>query len=136
MAKKITPLTDTQIRSSKPDSKDYPLYDGGGLLLLIKITNSKIWQFRYYKPITNKRTTLSFGNYPEISLQQARKLRDEARELIKQGIDPQEHKKELEQQKQIALNNSFYSIAQRWIAFKTERGLYSHPPEFCNHNHE
>ncbi|WP_081298466.1 Arm DNA-binding domain-containing protein [Gilliamella apicola] len=38
--------------------------------------------------MSNKETLLSFGKYPETSLQQARKQRDEARELIKQGIDP------------------------------------------------
>ena len=93
------------------------------MLLLIKSTGTKIWQFRYYRPITNNRTTVSFGSYPEVSLQQARKQRDEARELIKQGIDPQEHKAEQEQLQQEASNNTFYAMAQKWFKFKTEQGL-------------
>ena len=100
-------MTDTQIKNAKPQSKDYPIYDGNGLLLLIKSTGTKIWQFRYYRPITNNRTTVSFGSYPEVSLQQARKQRDEARELIKQGIDSQEHKAELEQRKQDEISSTF-----------------------------
>ena len=76
MPKKVIPITDTQIKNAKPQSKDYPIYDGNGLLLLIKSTGTKIWQFRYYRPITNNRTTVSFGSYPEVSLQQARKQRD------------------------------------------------------------
>ncbi|MDF7667235.1 integrase domain-containing protein [Orbaceae bacterium ESL0727] len=122
MPKNVAPITDTQIKNTKPKDKDYPIYDGGGLLL-IKTTGVKMWQFRYSRPITKKRTTISFGSYPEVSLQQARKQRDDARELIKQGIDPQEHKIELEQQKELALNNTFYAIAERWHKFKTEQGL-------------
>ncbi|OTQ01900.1 integrase [Gilliamella apicola] len=123
MPKKVTTMTDTQIKNAKPQSKDYPIYDGNGLLLLIKSTGAKIWQFRYYRPITNNRTTVSFGSYPEVSLQQARKQRDEARELIKQGIDPQHHKAEQEQRKQEACNNTFYAMAEKWFKFKTEQGL-------------
>jgi hypothetical protein len=48
MPKKIAPMTDTQIKNAKPQSKDYPIYDENGLLLLIKSTGTKIWQFRYY----------------------------------------------------------------------------------------
>ncbi|WP_392564740.1 integrase domain-containing protein [Orbus wheelerorum] len=123
MAIKITPLTDTQIKSFKPTNKDKKHFDGGGLFLLVKVNAVKVWRLKYNNPLTKKENLLTFGNYPEISLQQARKLRDEARELINQGIDPKEYKKELEQQKQIQLNNSFYAIAQRWFAFKTEQGL-------------
>ena len=123
MAIKTTPLTDTQIKALKANSKDKKYFDGGGLFLLVKSSGTKLWRFKYKKPISNKETLLSFGKYPEVSLQQARKQRDEARELIKQGIDPQEHKAEQEQLKQEAICNTFYSMAERWFKFKTEQGL-------------
>ncbi|OCG24714.1 integrase [Gilliamella sp. wkB108] len=123
MARITTPLTDTQIRTTKPQNKDYSLSDGNGLYLLVKSNGSKIWRFNYYRPINKIRSLISFGSYPEVSLQQARKQRDEARELIKQGIDPQEHKAEQEQLKQEAIGNTFYSMAERWFKFKTEQGL-------------
>ena len=123
MPKKVVPITDTQIKNAKPQSKDYPIYDGNGLLLLIKSTGTKIWQFRYYRPITNNRTTVSFGSYPEVSLQQARKQRDEARELIKQGIDPQEHKAELGQRKQDEITSTFKKVATDWFKVKSSKGL-------------
>ena len=94
MARKTLPLTDTQIKAAKPRDKDYSLFDGGGMYLLIKANNAKIWRFKYTRPYTKKGALISFGSYPEVSLQQARKLRDESRELIKQGIDPQEYKQE------------------------------------------
>ena len=123
MARITTPLTGTQIKTAKPQNKNYSLSDGNGLYLLIKSNGSKIWRFNYYRPINKIRSLISFGSYPEVSLQQARKQRDEARELIKQGIDPQEHKAEQEQLKQEAICNTFYSMAERWLKFKTEQGL-------------
>jgi len=34
MPKRITSLTDTEVRSAKPQEKQYKLFDGGGLFLL------------------------------------------------------------------------------------------------------
>lgn len=47
MARITTPLTDTQIKTAKPNG-------------------SKIWRFNYYRPITKVRSLISFGGYPEI----------------------------------------------------------------------
>lgn len=123
MAIKTTPLTDTQIKSFKPLDKDKKYFDGGGLFLLVKTSGVKTWRMKYKKPINNKESLLSFGNYPETSLQQARTMRDDARELLKQGIDPQQNKAEQKAKKQAEINNTFYSIAVNWHKLKTEKGL-------------
>jgi len=47
MARKITPLTATQIRQAKPKEKDYKLFDGGGLYLLISKAGGKHWKLKY-----------------------------------------------------------------------------------------
>ena len=52
MARKTLPLTDTQIKAAKPRDKDYSLFDGGGMYLLIKANNSKIWRFKYTRLYT------------------------------------------------------------------------------------
>ena len=36
MARKTLPLTETQIKATKPSDKDYSLFDGGSIYLLIK----------------------------------------------------------------------------------------------------
>lgn len=77
MAKIIKPLNDTQIKSAKPKEKDFTLSDGNGLYLLIKSNGSKIWRFNYISPDSKKRTLVSFGSYPEITLFNARQKRDE-----------------------------------------------------------
>lgn len=62
MARKTKPLTDTEIKAAKSKDADYQLYDGDGLTLLIKSSGSKLWQFRYYRPLTKQRTKQSFGS--------------------------------------------------------------------------
>ncbi len=52
MVRKTLPLTDTQIKAAKLKDKDYSLFDGGGMYLLIKVNNSKIWRFKYTRPYT------------------------------------------------------------------------------------
>nr|WP_257006551.1 integrase arm-type DNA-binding domain-containing protein [Gilliamella apicola] len=82
-----------------------------------------MWRFNYYRPINKIRSLISFGSYFEVSLQQARKQRDEARELIKQGIDPQEYKAEQEQRKHEEITSTFKKIASEWFKVKSGKGL-------------
>jgi hypothetical protein len=70
MARQTKPLSVKEIESAKPKEADYVLYDGDGLELLIKSSGSKIWQFRYIRPVTKKRVKKSCGPYPAVILQQ------------------------------------------------------------------
>ena len=97
MARTVVPLTDSKIKNSKSDDKDYSITDGQGLQLLIKKNGSKLWEFRYYSPITNTRRKTSLGNYPNVSLANARKKRAEYLELINNGIDIIDHNKNLKE---------------------------------------
>ncbi|CRL63121.1 Putative prophage CPS-53 integrase [Proteus vulgaris] len=40
-------LTVKQVDSSKPKEKDYKLFDGGGLYLLVTKSGSKYWRLKY-----------------------------------------------------------------------------------------
>jgi len=91
---KTRPLTNTEVKQAKPKDKVYKLGDGGGLQLRIKPTGGKSWLLDYVKPFTNKRTSIGLGAYPSISLADARKLRNNARELLAKDIDPKEHKED------------------------------------------
>lgn len=79
MARTVTPLNHSKIDKTKPQEKELTLPDGKGLYLLIKPNGAKLWRFNYYKPFTQpkKRALISLGSYPEISLSQARQIRDE-----------------------------------------------------------
>ena len=41
------PLTDTQIRNSKPREKAFKLSDFDGLFLLVSPSGSKLWRLKY-----------------------------------------------------------------------------------------
>ncbi|STZ55613.1 Prophage CP4-57 integrase [Moraxella lacunata] len=113
--KVIKPLTIKQIDNAKSKDKDYRLYDGGGLSLLVKST-AKIWHFNYQRPISKKRTVISFGAYPIVSLADARAKRDEYLALLAQNIDPQEYAKRQLTERKANIDNTFYKISQDWLA--------------------
>ena len=50
---------------------------------------------RFVSPVTGKRRDIGFGIYPEVSIQQARKLAVNAREIIASGLDPINERKRL-----------------------------------------
>ena len=111
MPKRTTPLTDTQIRSIKPVTKDVKLFDGSGLFMLVKPTGGKLWRFKYRFRGTEK--MLSLGAYPQISLSEARQRREEARTLIAKGIDPGAARKEQEAAI-LRQQETFEVVAREW----------------------
>ena len=106
------PLTDTHIRSLKPEAKPRKYFDGGGLFLYVPINGSKLWRMAYR--YEGKSKLLSFGDYPTISLKDARAKREEAKGLLARGIDPSEQKKNAKESRIIAERDSFENIAMEW----------------------
>ncbi|RZN55834.1 tyrosine-type recombinase/integrase [Avibacterium paragallinarum] len=115
MARIIQPLTNTQTEKAKySEGGRNELNDGGGLFLQLTPAGSKIWRIRYDNPATGKRTKLTLGNYPELSLAQARTKREEIRTLLVQGIDPKFYLEQVKAEQVQKLNNTFLSIAEQW----------------------
>jgi integrase len=112
------PLTDIAIRQTKPKRAPIKLRDGRGLYLEVRPSGSKLWRYRYRSPHTRKETMLSLGEYPGVSLTQAREDRDAARKLIKQGIHPG-RAREAERAVRVADGaNTFVSVSREWLAKK------------------
>lgn len=108
------PLKDTQIRNAKPKEKPYKLSDSGGLYVYITPSGGKLWRLKYRLHGTEK--TLSIGKYPEISIAEARKQQGEAKERLRQGIDPSQFKKQAKLNDQQNAANSFEVVAREWLA--------------------
>lgn len=114
------PLTDIQCKNAKAQPKGYRLADGGGLFLWVTPTGSRIWRMRYYFPKGGKEKMMVMGEYPMISLQEAREKRSEAKKLLNQNIDPMAVKKgELEDLKR-DLDNTFEGVALAWFEHKKD----------------
>lgn len=120
MAKVTTRLSDTQIKAAKPKDKEYVLSDGDGLRIRVKPNGSKSWLLNYTHPIKKTRTNLSLGKYPEVSLANARKLALEARELLAQGIDPLDARKQQQEEHKAIHEHTLFNVTQEWFAIKKD----------------
>lgn len=109
-------LSARQVDSAKPQEKDYKLSDGGGLFLLVKKNGAKYWRLRYR--IAGVEKMYAAGVYPDVSLLEARKRRDEARLKIADGTDPVKSRKA-----KVTSNkeNTFRNLSVEWHSFKKSR---------------
>lgn len=86
MPKLVRPLSEVEIKKAKPKDKQYRLFDGDGMSLLIFPDGRKRWRLDY--SFNKKRNSVSLGKYPDISLKEARDKRVEIKQKIKDGINP------------------------------------------------
>lgn len=117
MGKLIAPLTEMQVRHAKPREKAYRLFDGGGLYLEVAPGGSRIWRFKF-RQINGKENVLTFGPYPEITLQEAREKRLETRRLMLRGVDPGKHRDDVKRLAAEKASNTFEKVAREWYANK------------------
>ena len=82
---------------------------------------SKSWLLDYVQPLTKKRTSLSFGIYPDITIASARELRKHAKELLAKGVDPKDHKIEQELKQQELITNTLFTLAGSWLKIKKSK---------------
>ena len=106
------PLIDTKIKTAKAKDKSYKLADGEGLYLLVRSSGTKSWQMKYR--FLNKEKTLTLGQYPEIDIKKARRLKYEAKSLLSENIDPNQSKKDKIQTFKKDHENEFIEVAERW----------------------
>lgn len=106
-------LNDTQCRNSKPQQKPYFVGDSMGLGLYIRPSGVKSWQYRY-RSSTGKTQTLTYGQYPALSLKEARDRHAPTHQMVKDGIDPRLEIKKANLSKQLHNENTFEKVARRW----------------------
>ena len=114
------PLTDTKIKAIYAKAQRGETVgkesDGGGL----NFQSGKYWRLSYR--FGGKQKTLALGVYPDVSLKAARVAREKARELLAQGIDPNEQRKTeraVVVQKQKEERITFEVVAREWFDKKT-----------------
>lgn len=118
MPKIVKRLTDKEISNAKPKGKDYRLYDGEGLCLLVRISGTKVWQYPY--KFQGKNTIHTIGHYLKdgvaghVGVADARAARYEIRKQLDQGIDPNEHKKERIHGAEGKDETTFEALGREW----------------------
>jgi len=114
MARLVKPLTATQVANAKPKANMYKMFDGGGLFLQVNPSGGKHWKMKYRKN-DGKEGLLTFGSYPAVSLEQARRMRDEARANKAQGVDPGTARREEKAERINRATNTFEAVARDWM---------------------
>lgn len=108
------PLTDTAVRNAKPQTKPYKISDSGGLHLLIQTNGAKLWRLAYR--FAGKQKTLALGGYPAVTLQKARKGRDDARQLLADGRDPSVQKRQEKVAARLGGDATFKALALEYLS--------------------
>ena len=112
-------LTDRNILHAKSKDKQYKIFDGKGLFVLIHANGSKYfrWEYKY----EGKRKTYAIGVYPAKTLKQARDERLEAQKLVNEGSDPVNVRKKIKSEQKLVLKAkqgldqlSFKNVAMEW----------------------
>ena len=106
-------LTIKEIEAAKPKDKPYKLFDGLGLYLEVMPTGAKYWRLKYR--VEGKEKRLALGVYADVRPQEARYKTEEARKLIKAGIDPSEDRKASKRAAEVAGANTFEAVAREWL---------------------
>ncbi|EPF74624.1 tyrosine-type recombinase/integrase [Acinetobacter rudis] len=112
-------LNDTKIKQLKPKDKMYRVADHGGLCLEVRMTGAKLWRFRYR--FLGKASMLSLGEYPMITLAQARKMVEEQKLLLSQNIDPAKYKVEEKEKIKLAAETTFKEVALEWYESRKDK---------------
>lgn len=108
--------TGTKVAEAKPADRERKLSDGGGLYQLVKPSGTKAWRYKYR--FNGRELTLAIGLFPEISLKQARQRHQAAREMLANGTDPNQDKRNRKLAAQDAAGNTFGAIAADWSDVK------------------
>jgi integrase len=113
MAANTGTLTAVTIRNAKPGEKARKLSDGGGLYLELMPAGARYWRLKYRYGGKEKR--LALGVYPEVTLADARKQRDAARELLRDGRDPAAERKADKARAKLSTAETFEAIGREWL---------------------
>ncbi|MDT8280627.1 MAG: tyrosine-type recombinase/integrase [Erythrobacter sp.] len=119
-------LTDVAIRNAKPAAKAIKLADGGGMFLLVTPAGGKLWRLKFR--IDGREKLLAIGAYPEIGLGEARRRREEARELIALGKDPSREKQRDKVRARILAADTFTAICNEYCAKRRRDGAKGWAP--------
>lgn len=114
-------LTDAAVRNAKPAERPYKLTDALGLYLLVQPSGAKLWRMKYR--YAGRERLLALGAYVsargggvDVTLAEARDRRDAARVLLRDGIDPMQHRRETRIDAKRRAANTFAAVSEEWIA--------------------
>ena len=120
-------VPDVTLRNAKPAEKTYRIVVGDNLYLEIMTTGRKIWRMRYRQAGSKVESIYTIGKYPLISQVVARAEAQTAKQLVSDGINPTQHRKEQQSEarkKRDADSLSFEVVARQWHQERLKSGKW------------
>jgi integrase len=114
-------LTEIAIRNAKPTAKQYKMGDAGGLFLLVTPSGGKLWRLKFR--VAAKEKLLALGAWPDVSLGNARKERDKAKEVLAAGRDPAREKQQAKHRAKVSAANTFGEVAREFLDKRAREGM-------------
>jgi integrase len=118
-------LTDLHIKQFLADyrsekiARHAKLTDGDGMFLTHTKAGTPVWRMKYR--LNGKQKTFSIGEYPAVSLSEARAKREKARQLVKEGRDPTQERRVERAAAEVASATTFEGVATQWLANRREQ---------------
>ncbi|HUW37668.1 MAG TPA: integrase arm-type DNA-binding domain-containing protein [Rhodocyclaceae bacterium] len=127
--KLVDALSDVAVRNAKPAVRDglkadRKVHDGRGLYLLVKANGAKHWRLKYH--LAGRERLLALGEYPDVPLTRARQKAGDARNLVREGIDPVQDGREQKALRVNAALQTFAVVSDEWIAKKARKWTEGH----------
>jgi len=122
MTRQTRKASDATFRTAKPREKPYKLFDGGGLYLLVTPEGGRYWRLKYR--FGGHERGLGLGVHIDaatgevrVPLALARKRREEARQLLAEGIDPSAQRQSDKVKKLL----TFEAVAREWLGLQATK---------------
>jgi integrase len=107
-------LTDISIRKIRPAATRRQIPDSSGVYLMIQPSGAKSFA-TFTRLRSGKQIKITHGEYPALSLADARVLHAEAVKQAKAGADPRNPAKDAERRRKEAASNTFRSVGEDWL---------------------
>ncbi|WP_296244753.1 MULTISPECIES: tyrosine-type recombinase/integrase [unclassified Psychrobacter] len=126
--------TDTQIKRAIKDTIkagktiSYPIAGYKGLEIRIRPHKESLdatadFRHRYTHPITSKRPYMTLGQYPALSLSDARQYHSDNMQLLAKDIDPIEHRADAKQKDITDRQNTLNHFINEWLEIQNSKNL-------------
>lgn len=123
-------LTDTKIKTLRPKDKTYRILDADRLYIEVRPTGVKIWRLKFV--LNGKESSMSLGEYPLMTLAEARTAREEARTKLSKGINPVEDRRREKENLRESVANTFNSIANEFLLERLSGKSQRYKDQFKN----
>lgn len=108
-------LTYALLANARPKNKPYKIRDSKSLnlYLLVSTAGGKRWKLDYR--LDGRHGTYTLGTFPGVTLAEARRLRNDASELVRKGIHPKARDKQIQTENIKHFKNTFWSNCEAWL---------------------